>query len=89
MPLIRVDNLAGIPLFYDRYSSSSYGVSAVPMRPYIDDQFHEACVDCVQELSNVLAGSGFTITQIWSGGLPFSCFNLDLAIIIYLSQHAF
>ncbi len=69
MPLIRVDNLAGIPLFYDRYSSSSYGVSAVPMRPYIDNQFHASCVNCVQELSNVLTNSGFTITQIWSGGV--------------------
>lgn len=69
MPLVRIDELAGIPLYYDRYNNNSYGVSAVPMRPYIDTVFNQTCIECFQELTNLLAASGLTITQIWSGGV--------------------
>ncbi|MEP5180189.1 MAG: extensin family protein, partial [Rhizobiaceae bacterium] len=69
MALIRVDNLAGIPLFYDRYNANSYGVSAVPMRPYIEEKFHAQCEACFEELNTFLSGHGKGIAQIWSGGV--------------------
>lgn len=69
MALIRVSNLAGIPLFYDRYNNTSYGVSAVPMRPYIDEAFHELCETCFGELNTFLGRYSKGIVQIWSGGV--------------------
>lgn len=69
MAVIRVEEFDGIPLYYDRYKADSYGVSARPMRPYIDQQFSKTCVDLFQELRAVLNAAGLNIVQIWSGGV--------------------
>lgn len=69
MPLVRVNEIDGLPLFYDRYNNSSYGVSAVPMRPYIEVGFNQSCITCFQNLQGVLSASDFEITQVWSGGV--------------------
>lgn len=69
MSLVRIDNLAGIPLFYDRFSSNSYGNEAVPMRPYIDSNFGAECEQCFGVIANAFSGAGLGITQIWSGGV--------------------
>ena len=68
MALVRVDNLAGVPLFYDRFKSGSYGVEAVSMKPFIDDKFHALCETAFANIQSVFSKSGYEITQIWSGG---------------------
>lgn len=69
MTLVRIDNIAGIPLFYDRYNSDSYGNSAVPMRPYINQAFLGRCTPAFANLSQFLDGYQKGIVQIWSGGV--------------------
>lgn len=69
MALVRIDNLADLPLYYDRYKEGSYGVSAVPYRPYINERFLEGCEACFEELKTKLDAAGFTIKQVWSGGV--------------------
>ncbi|MGI9364099.1 MAG: extensin family protein [Rhizobiaceae bacterium] len=69
MTLVRIDNIAGIPLYYDRYKSDSYGKSAVPMRPYINQAFLNRCTPCFDKLSSFLGTYGKGIEQIWSGGV--------------------
>lgn len=69
MSLIRVDQFAGVPLFYDRFNKTSYGEQAVPMRPYVDSAFSELCEAGFKTMVEILAEGGFNITQIWSGGV--------------------
>ena len=69
MPLIRVEKLAGIPLFYDRFNNVSYGNQAVPMRPFIDSAFSASCEACFEQMKQVFDAHGFEIAQIWSGGV--------------------
>jgi hypothetical protein len=69
MDLERVDHLAGIPLFYDRFKEGAYGDEAVPMRPFIDRTFLGLCNSCFQEMQDRLSATGVAIAQIWSGGV--------------------
>jgi len=69
MSLTQIDNLAGTPLFYDRFKKGAYGVEAVPMRPYIDDKFGAMCEVCFAEIQSVCTSAGYKIAQIWSGGV--------------------
>ncbi|MBD9371674.1 extensin family protein [Rhizobium sp. ARZ01] len=69
MALTRVESIAGLPLFYDRFNGTSYGQHAVAMRPFIDNNFLDQCTACFAEMQQVLAKHGFEITQIWSGGV--------------------
>jgi hypothetical protein len=69
MPLERINNLAGIPLFYDRFREGAYGVEAVPMRPFIDVEFQSLCEKCFADMQSVFTNAGYEITQIWSGGV--------------------
>lgn len=69
MALVRVDNIAGIPLFYDRFNSDSYGNEAVPMEPFIDQQFLGLCESAFETIRDTLSKGGYEIKQIWSGGV--------------------
>ncbi|WP_187326930.1 extensin family protein [Martelella lutilitoris] len=69
MALIRTNNFAGIPLFYDRFKPGAYGQEAVPVRPYIDPDFRVACDACFSDIQNTFSGNGFHIDQIWTGGV--------------------
>lgn len=69
MALTRVESIAGLPLYYDRFNGTSYGRAAVPMRPFIDDDFLRQCTECFSELQRVLSKHKFEVSQVWSGGV--------------------
>ena len=69
MALVRVQALADIPLYYDRFHDTAYGAEAVPMKPYMDKIFAKSCNEWVAEMLPVLSETGFEIEQIWSGGV--------------------
>jgi len=69
MALKRIEKLAQIPLFYDRFEPGAYGERAVKMRPYIDEEFHKMCERCFSDMKSVFGKAGFKIEQIWSGGV--------------------
>lgn len=69
MTLTRMSELSGLPLYYDRYSPVSYGVSATRFSPYFDDDFLVDCESFFVELQNLLTTYGFTALQVWSGGV--------------------
>ncbi len=65
----RVDKLAGIPLFYDRFSDDSYGKQGKPYRPYVEAGFLVICEYCFKEMQALFTPGGFAIGEIWSGGV--------------------
>ncbi|MXN65724.1 hypothetical protein GR183_12485 [Stappia sp. GBMRC 2046] len=69
MTLVRVDNISGISLFYDRFKSGSYGNEAVAMRPFIDQKFFGICEKAVATIRDALSKGEYEIKQIWSGGV--------------------
>lgn len=69
MALVRVQDLAGIPLYYDRFRDGAYGVEASPWQPYMDDAFAKSCNTWVADMLPVLSKAGFDVVQIWSGGV--------------------
>ncbi|MFD1329436.1 extensin family protein [Mycoplana ramosa] len=69
MALTRVESIAGLPLYYDRFNGTSYGRHAVAMRPFIDNDFLHQCTACFSGMQAVLSKHGLEIGQIWSGGV--------------------
>jgi Uncharacterized protein conserved in bacteria len=69
MATTRVAELAGIPIFYDRFNEDSYGEQAVPIRPFIENGFLQVCQNLFGEMNAVFTDKGYPITQIWTGGV--------------------
>lgn len=67
---IRIDNLAGKPLLYDRSSTAHYGVGGVPTRPFINPTFAAECEACFVELvAKLKDDAGLEVEKILTGGV--------------------
>ncbi len=69
MTLTRTGEFAGLPLYYDRFKTGAYGNEAIKFRPYINTKFLDSCNACFEDMQTSFKKAGFTITQIWSGGV--------------------
>ncbi|MXO90800.1 extensin family protein [Pontixanthobacter aquaemixtae] len=67
---IRIDNLAGKPLLYDRSVTGHYGVAGVPFSPFIESGFAAECEACFTEVVDKLKQfAGLKVDKILSGGV--------------------
>lgn len=67
---IRIDDLAGKPLLYDRSAPGHYGTGGVPTRPFINQTFASECEDCFVELCRRLKDdAGLEVDKILTGGV--------------------
>jgi hypothetical protein len=67
---IRIDNLAGKPLLYDRSAPGHYGRTGISFRPFVNPAFAQASDACFAELIERLGQSaGLRTATILSGGV--------------------
>ncbi|MCB1342874.1 MAG: extensin family protein [Pseudooceanicola sp.] len=70
MTLKRIDNIAGLPLLYDRKPASNYGKTGFVMRPYIDTDFSVEVETAFRKLLDNIRDAGFgAVKAILSGGI--------------------
>jgi len=70
MTIIRIDSLAGRPLWYDRKPASNYGKTGFPVRPYIDARFFDEADAAFGHLLRNLSDAGLgDVRAILFGGI--------------------
>ena len=70
MALVRVDQIANRTILYDRQREGDYGVTGVPIRPFLEEKFLASCEACFTELIALLEAKGFgPVGSILTGGI--------------------
>ncbi|MDQ0316072.1 extensin family protein [Amorphus orientalis] len=68
--LIRIDQFAGVGIYYDRVRPEDYGVRGVPIEPFIDREFAEETERFFARLFLECAAAGLgEVTAIFTGGV--------------------
>lgn len=70
MAFVRVDQIANRTILYDRQREGDYGVTGVPIRPFLEEKFLASCEACFTELVALLEAKGFgPVGSILTGGI--------------------
>ena len=70
MPDPRVETLAGRKIIYDRQVEGHYGVTGIPIKPFMQDKFAGQCEACFRQLVDLLEAKNLgPVGSILTGGI--------------------